>query len=678
MKEPNAATRTPGVGNLVCTVCGRIVDTVKIPYIEVTEEDMPYIILQPSGVSTRPTDLDLHKKPQYATFTVYAGGGDLHYQWYCKEHTDYGEGYALTGERGLEEAYALSGKDAVSGATSTKLTVLVDPYACNKSYTYWCVVSNSLGSVETIPVPLRTEHAYYRYEDNHDGKTHRQQCAGWLCQRTRDEKHEKLPHRFGAWEVKTPATETAEGVMVRACIDCNAKETQSIPKVEPGHIHFFDQWVTNDEYHWLRCKCGVAHTVRLTVNGVTKSVVDKQKHAFGSPVTVKEPTDKRCGVTEETCTSCGYVRSTEIPKLPHSHDFTTLRKKSVGRYSLPNGYIDHDYHVIYCDGCTQTIREPHTYGYFTVWNFIDFDSKGNLIPGRLRHACTKCGHVEYVNYKGGWPIITDFYLDGFADYGANKGGIVEGPASAMAGERVTLKVKTLDGYVLKKINNTAGSTYCGFDYGEVTDQDYLHMDRDYDVKWANSKLDWTKFSYNSDEQSITFTMPDGPLAIMIWTETCTHKNAHLYRDIVEPTCTGYGSQVWRCDLCHAVRNPKVAIVSPDGTITALTNGTTIITVFDEAFHAVQLKLTVEDAPEAYLLGDVNEDSIVNASDAAKILIAAAQIGAGNPSGLTAKQELAANVNSDDRINASDAAVVLIYAAAVGAGHTDAKITDYVK
>ncbi|MBR3629683.1 MAG: hypothetical protein IKN55_04335, partial [Oscillospiraceae bacterium] len=77
------------------------------------------------------------------------------------------------------------------------------------------------------------------------------------------------------------------------------------------------------------------------------------------------------------------------------------------------------------------------------------------------------------------------------------------------------------------------------------------------------------------------------------------------------------------------------------------------------------------------LGDVNGDGTVNASDAAQILIAAAAIGAGNESGLTAEQEAVVDVNGDGSINASDAAVVLIYAAAIGAGQ-DVKLTDFVK
>ncbi len=79
-----------------------------------------------------------------------------------------------------------------------------------------------------------------------------------------------------------------------------------------------------------------------------------------------------------------------------------------------------------------------------------------------------------------------------------------------------------------------------------------------------------------------------------------------------------------------------------------------------------------------LLGDVNSSKEVNASDAAKVLIAAAQIGAGRSSGLTTMQTISADVNGDRTVNASDAAVILVYAAAIGAGRTDVSIKDFVK
>ncbi|MCR4646638.1 MAG: hypothetical protein K5695_14725 [Oscillospiraceae bacterium] len=79
-----------------------------------------------------------------------------------------------------------------------------------------------------------------------------------------------------------------------------------------------------------------------------------------------------------------------------------------------------------------------------------------------------------------------------------------------------------------------------------------------------------------------------------------------------------------------------------------------------------------------LLGDLNGDDTVNASDAALLLIAAAEIGAGNASGLTEGQEIAADVNYDYKINASDSASILIYAADIGAGSYAGTLAQYMR
>ena len=551
VKEPNAETRTPGIGQRLCTVCGQLIDTVTIPYYVVEEDSAPGILVQPSGATKKPSDLDLHHKPQYVTFSVYASGSDLQYQWYCRaERYKSDETVALTDERGDERAYNVSGKDAVSGANTNKLTVLVDPLVCVTSYTYWCVITNSAGSAETIHVPLHAQHVYTRFEDNRDGETHRQICVGITCGRVKDEKDRKLPHRYGEWDVIQPATETKDGSMERACLDCGAKQTQSIPMVEQGHTHIYDQWVYNDEYHWHRCKCGVTERTISRRGQTLISVIKREAHTFGAETVVREATDKHTGRTEQTCTVCGYVKTGEIPKLPHTHDFQTLRKKDIDRYMVPNGYIEPDCHAVFCEGCTQVKKEPHTYGMYSVSRILDYDSKGNEIPGLLRHTCMQCGHIEFVEYHKGWPIILDIALDGDVS-AVNSCAVIEGPATASPGEKVTLKAVMNEGYLVDKFTNSEGSTYGGWDFGEVTPYDTFRMDYDWYEPYGNSKMDWTKFSYHPDDNTITFTMPDGPLAILLWTETCKHKSTQ-YRDRIEPTCTGYGAQVWRCEDCHAV------------------------------------------------------------------------------------------------------------------------------
>ncbi|MDE5564042.1 MAG: hypothetical protein K2I93_02710 [Oscillospiraceae bacterium] len=72
-----------------------------------------------------------------------------------------------------------------------------------------------------------------------------------------------------------------------------------------------------------------------------------------------------------------------------------------------------------------------------------------------------------------------------------------------------------------------------------------------------------------------------------------------------------------------------------------------------------------------LFPDVNGYGLANASDAAIILIAAANIGSGDPSGLTPEQERRADANRDGVINVIDAALVEEFSAYCGAtGHAN--------
>ena len=81
-------------------------------------------------------------------------------------------------------------------------------------------------------------------------------------------------------------------------------------------------------------------------------------------------------------------------------------------------------------------------------------------------------------------------------------------------------------------------------------------------------------------------------------------------------------------------------------------------------------------PAKPLLGDVNLNGIVNAEDATALLIAAAKLGTGQPSGLSPVQESVADVDGSKVINANDATAILRYAAARGTANAGS-ITDYV-
>ena len=74
-----------------------------------------------------------------------------------------------------------------------------------------------------------------------------------------------------------------------------------------------------------------------------------------------------------------------------------------------------------------------------------------------------------------------------------------------------------------------------------------------------------------------------------------------------------------------------------------------------------------NAEDDFLLGDVNEDGVINASDAARVLVASANMGSGQESGLTDRQSILADYNQDGKVNALDASGILVYSAEQGAG-----------
>ena len=132
--------------------------------------------------------------------------------------------------------------------------------------------------------------------------------------------------------------------------------------------------------------------------------------------------------------------------------------------------------------------------------------------------------------------------------------------------------------------------------------------------------------------------------------------------VLNPECIFYGNSLL---ICNDTSMSYTGIFN--GVICGYA-GSTAQTFAEESGYPFQRILT---------LGDVDGDEVVNASDAAQILIAAALIGAGGTPALAEEQMDAADVNGDSTVDASDAAVVLIYAAAVGAGQEEVKISDFV-
>lgn len=80
----------------------------------------------------------------------------------------------------------------------------------------------------------------------------------------------------------------------------------------------------------------------------------------------------------------------------------------------------------------------------------------------------------------------------------------------------------------------------------------------------------------------------------------------------------------------------------------------------------------------FFLGDLNADGIVNAADAADLLIAAAAVGAGSDPGLTSLQCAECDVNGDGTFDSADAAELLIYSASAAAGNFDGDLLTFMR
>ncbi|MDE5754357.1 MAG: leucine-rich repeat protein [Oscillospiraceae bacterium] len=196
-------------------------------------------------------------------------------------------------------------------------------------------------------------------------------------------------------------------------------------------------------------------------------------------------------------------------------------------------------------------------------------------------------------------------------------------------------------------------------------------------KNASYDYDWGKWEpltlkvYPEGKQG-SYSIPEGVGAINNFAfENCTGLESitipestvnigwHAFRD-----CTGlkYATILnANCDISYY----SWLRLREGGAIYGLENSTAQVYA-----DSVRYEFRIAGAEEPLPSGDVNGDEMINAVDASMILIASANVGAGNDSGLTTVQEAAADVDADGVFNAFDASIILSYAAAAGAGYAD--------
>lgn len=89
--------------------------------------------------------------------------------------------------------------------------------------------------------------------------------------------------------------------------------------------------------------------------------------------------------------------------------------------------------------------------------------------------------------------------------------------------------------------------------------------------------------------------------------------------------------------------------------------------FNEQYKINETAYNPDNPAKGYTLGDVNNDSFINAIDASRVLFSYAETSATGISSLTAAELRAANVNGDKYVNAVDASYLLKYYAELSSG-----------
>ena len=511
----------------------RFYQNVSIPYTDIPTDGTPYIIGQPHDYTGKVSDT-MADKPEQTRFHVSAMGSNLTYQWYSYS--------PKTGKSGLltdtEDPEVFM---QIHGSNSDTLFITVHTDACFEPVGYYCIVSNENGSVQSRTAMERPHHVFNEHSEYvslSDG-THARVCVGEGCEAHEAHPH---PHEYDAWFVYRTATAEQTGIRRQVCKVCGETQDITIPKVEAGHAHAFNQYAAGPTKHWKECVCGL------------KQKGSEKAHVFDEWATTREPTELKAGQKTRRCKTCSYVEHADIEKLPHTHNFTDLRKtrskddknKLLGAYDPPNGGFTDEHHFRYCTGCTSKHIEPHTFGEWHILHSPFTDKNGVSHKGTAYRRCTECGYEVQQQYAGKYPILTWVYNGSNANgYG---GATIDGAVAADPGQKVTLNVKCAEGCTYDRGHVDVSGYHNGWSLYEVTSQEGIEMQGKW-IAYQNYELeDFTADVFGT----ATFTMPDGPVALLFMVHDCDHKGYGTYADYIEPSCTGYGGDVLRCSECDKI------------------------------------------------------------------------------------------------------------------------------
>ncbi|MBQ7013681.1 MAG: Ig-like domain-containing protein [Oscillospiraceae bacterium] len=118
-------------------------------------------------------------------------------------------------------------------------------------------------------------------------------------------------------------------------------------------------------------------------------------------------------------------------------------------------------------------------------------------------------------------------------------------------------------------------------------------------------------------------------------------------------------------IIWSTSDPDVAVVDKNGRIEAVGSGIAHIIATDQEGYSTMCTVTIPE--EEFICGDCNMDGLINALDAAEILVYSANLGAGMGLELDETMTTVYDYNEDEIINSLDAAGILIDSAQAAVG-----------
>ena len=98
--------------------------------------------------------------------------------------------------------------------------------------------------------------------------------------------------------------------------------------VTEDHVHVYGDYLSDEEYHWKACSCGVTTA--------------KETHVFDTGVITEEPTVGSSGIRTYTCEVCGYEKETTLTStlvsMTSTHNLNLQNNIEIG-FVVPKSYF---------------------------------------------------------------------------------------------------------------------------------------------------------------------------------------------------------------------------------------------------------------------------------------------------------------------------------------------------